>query len=151
MLLSLARLLGRKLVAWGVIAVKLVLALVSLIAAARVKHDDDLLAFLPQTNPQVRLFYEVNKRFGGLDVAVVGVGAEGGDVLQPAFIDRLGKVTKRLNETEGVAFALSLTCVDDFSPDPQRGGISVSYLVGAPPASPEEQAALRDKVMSRDQ
>lgn len=149
MLLTLARLLGRKLVAWGVIAVVLVLALVSLVAAARVKHDDDVLAFLPRTNPEVRLFYEVNKRFGGLDVAVVGVGAP--DVLEPAFIDRLGKVTKRLNETEGVAFALSLTSVDDFTPDPQKGGISVSYLVGAPPATPDEQAALREKVMSRDQ
>ncbi|MCK6592031.1 MAG: hypothetical protein L6Q76_31145, partial [Polyangiaceae bacterium] len=105
MLLSLARLLGRKLVAWAVIAVVLVLAVVSLVAAARVQHDDDVLAFLPRTNPEVRLFYEVNKRFGGLDIAVVGVGAP--DVLAPDFIDRLGKVTKRLNETEGVAFALS--------------------------------------------
>ncbi|HLM74388.1 MAG TPA: MMPL family transporter [Polyangiaceae bacterium] len=149
MLLSLARLLGRKLVAWVVIAAVLVLAVVSLITAARVQHDDDVLAFLPRSNPEVRLFYEVNKRFGGLDVAVVGVGAP--DVLAPDFIDRLGKVTKRLNETEGVAFALSLTSVDDFAPDPQKGGISVSYLVGAPPATPAEQAALRVKVMSRDQ
>lgn len=149
MLLSLARLLGRKLVAWAVIIVVLVLAVGSLLAAARVEHDDDVLAFLPRSNPEVRLFYEVNKRFGGLDVAVVGVSAP--DVLAPDFIERLGKVTKRLNETEGVAFALSLTSVDDFAPDPQKGGISVSYLVGAPPAGPEEQAALRQKVMSRDQ
>jgi predicted RND superfamily exporter protein len=148
MLLSLARLLGRKLVAWAVIAVVLLLAVVSLIVAARVQHDDDVLAFLPRTNPEVRLFYEVNQRFGGLDVAVVGVGAP--DVLAPDFIDRLGKVTKRLNETEGVAFALSLTSVDDFAPDPQKGGISVSYLVGAPPSGEAEQAALREKVMSRD-
>jgi uncharacterized protein len=145
---ALARFIVRKSVAWATVVIVLLLALVSLITAARVKHDDDVLAFLPRTNPEVRLFYDVNKRFGGLDVAVVGLGAP--DVLAPDFVGRLAKVTKQLNETEGVAFALSLTSVEDFAADPQKGGIRVAYLVDAVPKDAAEQDALREKVMSRE-
>jgi hypothetical protein len=147
---ALAALLVRKNAAWATV---LVVVLGTLFLGARATHverDDDLLAFLPRSNPDIQVFQDVNRRFGGLGVALVGIAAD--DVLAPAFLTDLRKVTKQLNEIKGVDYAFSLANVDDFAPDPEKGGIGVDYLVPTQlPRTPAEQAALREKVMSRDQ
>ncbi len=150
MLRALAALLVRKNAAWAtVILVVLVTAFFGS-RAPKVERDDDLLAFLPRSNPAIQVFYDVNRRFGGLDVAMVGITT--GDALSPEFLGRLRLATKHLNEIKGVDYAFSLTNVDDFTPDPEKGGIGVDYLVsGALPKTPAEETALREKVMSRDQ
>lgn len=116
--------------------------------ALRVEQDDDVLAFLPPHNPAVVAFRDAAARFGALDVALVGVEAP--DVFTPDFVERLERATKQLGELEGVELALSLTTVEDFVADPEKGGIRTAYLVEAPPKSDAEQAALRAKVLSRD-
>lgn len=148
-MLTYASFIARKSIAWAITLSVIVISLVSLAWGLKVKQDDDILAFLPRSNPEVQLFYEVNKRFGGLDVAIVGLNTP--DVFDSNFISRLGTATRALNETEGIAYALSLTSVEDFTPDPEKGGISVSYLAGSVPKDAEEQKALREKVMARDQ
>lgn len=150
MLRVLAALLVRKSVAWVTVAIVLVVTALAAMKAGQVGRDDDLMAFLPKTNPDVQTFYEVNKRFGGLGVALVGVATD--DPFDPAFLTRLRRATKQLNETPGLDFALSLTNVDDFTADPEKGGIGVDYLIPpALPQTPADRAALRAKVMSRDQ
>jgi predicted RND superfamily exporter protein len=146
---ALARLVVRRTVAWAIVALVLVLTVLSSAGAARVGRDDDLLAFLPATNPDIKTFYDVNKRFGGLDVALVGIASD--DPFAPDFLARLQALTKKLDTTGGVQSVLSLTSVEDFAADPDKGGISIDYLVGAIPRSPAESAALRERVMSRDQ
>jgi hypothetical protein len=147
---KLARLLVQKSIAWAVVAAVLVLAVASVVFARRVQQDDDLLAFLPRENADVRVFYDVNRRFGGLETALVGIQTK--DPLAPEFLRRLQAVTKRLNQTEGVAFGMSLTNIDDFTADPEKGGITTGYLIPAsPPEGAAERAALREKVMSRAQ
>jgi uncharacterized protein len=121
-------------------------AILSLLGAARIQQDDDLMAFLPKEDPDVRTFYEVNRRFGGLSVALVGIRAE--DAFAPDFVARLRDATRKLNETEGIDYALSLANFEDFTADTEKGGIGIDYLL---PAAPADPAALRDKVMSRDQ
>lgn len=116
--------------------------------ALRVEQDDDVLAFLPAHNPAVVAFRDAAARFGALDVALVGVEAP--DVFTPDFVERLERATKQLGEVEGVELALSLTTVEDFVADPEKGGIRTAYLVEAPPKSDAEQAALRAKVLSRE-
>ncbi len=154
MLRALAALVIKKSVAWAIIVV--VLAATALLAsrAPYVERDDDLLAFLPQTNPDIQVFYDVNRRFGGLDVALVGIaaGPNEGDALAPEFLVKLRRATQQLNETKGVDYAMSLTNFEDFTPDAEKGGIGIDYLIPAKlPSTPAEQAALREKVMSRDQ
>lgn len=148
MMRALARLVVSKRNAWAIVACVLVVTALAARWAARVEHDDDVLAFLPKTDPDVALFYEVNERFHGLDVALVGI--EAGDAFAPDFLARLRDATAKLNATEGVGFALSLANVEDFAPDLEHGGVAVGYLVREVPSSPEAAAALREKAMSRD-
>ncbi|MBK9266530.1 MAG: MMPL family transporter [Polyangiaceae bacterium] len=144
----LAHLLVRRTAAWATVFVVFLLSMASLYYASRVDRDDDVLAFLPRQNPEVGIFYDVSKRFGSLDVALVGV--ESDDVLAPDFLQRLRAATKRLNETDGIGHAMSLANVEDFAADTQRGGITTDYLIGKIPETDAERAALRAKVMSRD-
>lgn len=150
MLRALAALFVRKTVAWATIVVVVSATLFLATRATRVERDDDLLAFLPQSNPDIRVFYDVNRRFGGLDVALVGIRAD--DALAPEFLAQVRRATRQLNETRGVDYAMSLTNFEDFAPDPEKGGIGVDYLIPAKlPESAADRAALRAKVFSRDQ
>jgi hypothetical protein len=145
---SFARFLVQRHVAWMVFLVVVGLTALSGFYASRVVQDDDMLAFLPQGNPDVAAFNDVSQRFGSMDVALVGI--ESDDVFSQDFLTRLKHLTKRLNETEGLQYALSITSVEDFTPDPQAGGVSTDYLVREIPSDPAGLAALREKVMSRD-
>jgi predicted RND superfamily exporter protein len=146
---ALAALLVRKSVAWATVVVVVLASVFFGARSASVERDDDLLAFLPKENPDIKAFYEVNRLFGSLNVALVGVDA--GDALNPEFLAKLRATTKKLNETKGVDYALSLTNMEDFTPDPVKGGIGIDYLVPPNvPTTPEGLAALREKVMSRD-
>ncbi len=144
----LARLAASRTAAAATVAIVLLIAALSFLASRKVEHEDDLLAFLPQDNAEVRAFYQINKRFGGLDVALVGIESE--DVFARDFLARLARVTRELKETPGLSHVLSLANVMDFVPDREKGGIITGELVPAPPKTPEERAALRAKVLSRD-
>jgi uncharacterized protein len=147
---ALAALFVRKSAAWATIVVVVLATAFLAVRAARVERDDDLMAFLPRSNPDIQVFYEVNRRFGGLDVALVGIAAD--DPLAPEFLAKLRRATKELNETPGVDYAMSLTNFEDFTPDAEKGGIGIDYLIPARlPETAAERAALREKVMSRDQ
>ncbi|MDI1477904.1 MMPL family transporter [Polyangium sp. y55x31] len=143
-----AHLLVRRATAWTIVLAVVLLSLASLFFASRVDRDDDVLSFLPRENPEVGVFYDVSKRFGSLDIALVGISTD--DALAPEFLTRLQGLTKRLNETDGIGYAMTLTNMDDFVADPQKGGITNDYLIGKIPETPEERAALREKVFSRD-
>lgn len=143
-----ARLVTRKSAARVIVGSVAVLAAVSLQLSLQVEHDDDLLAFLPVGNAEVETFYGVNKRFGGLDLALVGLKTE--DVFSPDFIRGLDATTRRLEELEGLAHVVSLSNVEDFRPD-AAGGIVAGRLVDKTPTSLEERAKLARRVLSRDQ
>ncbi|UQA54708.1 efflux RND transporter permease subunit [Polyangium aurulentum] len=145
---ALAHFLVRRSTAWFTVLIVLMLSAASVFYATRVQRDDDVLAFLPRSNPEVGVFYDVNKRFGSLDIAIVGIGTD--DVLAPDFLTRLRALTKRLNETDGIGYAMSLANFEDFTADPTKGGITTDYLVSRIPESDADRAALREKVMSRD-
>ena len=130
-----------------VVAAALLLTGVAAVLAAQGEQDDDLLAFLPQDNPDVRRFYEINRDFGGLQVALVGV--ETPELFTSEFLGRLKETTEQLNDLPQIDYALSIINVDDVSPDP-NGGVRYGPLVEEVPASALEEELIRDKVMSRD-
>ena len=117
------------------------------VAATRVDHDDDLLAFLPDGDADVSAFRTLNEAFGGLDVAIVGVEAD--NPIDPELFAKLRALTKALNDAPEVKFALSLANVDDFRPSPD-GGIETDLLVRDVPDDLAGQRRLRQKIMSRD-
>ncbi len=130
-----------------IVAVVLVFAAACGVLATRVEEDHDLLAFLPADHPDIVAFRDLSDRFGGLDVALVGVETQ--DVFDPGFLQRLRDTTRAVRELPQVDHVLSLANVDDFAPDP-LGGIRTAPLVEALPQGPTERAALRAKVLSRD-
>jgi len=145
---SIASFLVQRHVAWIIVLTVAFVTGLSALYARSVIQDDDVLAFLPTGNKDVATFNDVAKRFGSMDVALVGV--ESDDVFSEDFLTRLKRATKRLNEREGMQYALSITSVEDFTPDPQRGGVSTDYLVREIPSDAAGLDALREKVMSRD-
>ena len=142
-----ASLLNSALVAWLIIGGTVLLAITSLFLSTQVVQDDDLLAFLPEGNDDIATFQKINDRFGGMDVALVGI--ETSNVFDPVFLTQLKEVTKALNDEPTIDYALSLSNVEDFAPDP-AGGIRADQLIGTIPKSIEEQKALRTHVFSRD-
>lgn len=145
---SLSRWLVKKSVAWAIVALVALLSIASIFSARKVEQDDDVLAFLPKGNKDVQVFYGVNRRFGGLDIAIAGIETK--NVFTKDFLARLRTATARLNATEGVGYALTLTNVEDFAPDPEKGGIRADYLVRSIPENEADEKALRDLVLSRD-
>lgn len=119
-----------------------------LLAAAlpRLTADDDVMQFLPQDDPDIKLFNRVNERFGGLDVAIVGLEA---DTLFTA--DRLNQVrdlTRKIGGVEGVFDVLSFTEIPD--PRPSPFGLVVEQLVDKVPTEQDELDALRAHVLANE-
>jgi hypothetical protein len=144
----LADLILNKSMSLAIVVLTVVLGGAGVYLAGEVKQDDDVLAFLPQDNPDIETFHRINERFGGLDVALVGIATD--DPFEADFLTRLQQVSKDVREAGGVERVLSITTVDDFTEDPM-GGIITSVLVDHIPTNEAEKQALRDKVMSRDQ
>jgi predicted RND superfamily exporter protein len=139
---------SKKNTAWSVVVVVAAITVFSLVQLTKIENDDNLLAFLPQDNPEVKSFYEVNERFGSLDLALIGIETD--DVFDSDFLDRLRKLTKHLEETRGLNHTLSLANAVDFTPDQQNGGIITSPLVQHLPQDAKDKQALRLRVMSKD-
>ncbi|MCA9710055.1 MAG: MMPL family transporter, partial [Myxococcales bacterium] len=70
------------------------------------RHDDDVLAFLPPEDPDVVTFREVADRFGMLEVVLVGLRSEQ-PMLTPERTERVRTLHTRLTEVTGVRLVLS--------------------------------------------
>ncbi len=112
------------------------------------KDENDILAFLPEGNPEVDLFYNINNEFGGLDMALVGI--ESPDIFTPDFLRRLDKTSKELREIIGLNSVMSLSNVIDYEADEEQGGVTMGPLLSSIPTSQEEALAFKEKALSRD-
>ncbi len=133
--------------AWAIVLVSLAVSAVAAVGATRVEQDDDLLAFLPEDNAEVARFTELGARFGGLDVALIGVEAD--DVLAPGTFAKLEAATRALDEHSMVSSVLGLANVQDFAPS-SEGGIDVQRLVPRAPRTAAEADAAWAVVSTRD-
>jgi predicted RND superfamily exporter protein len=145
---ALARFVTDRRSAWLIVFGTLLVTVLSAVLSLRLEKEDDVLAFLPATNPEVKAFQDINQRFGGLDVALIGV--QSADVFAPAFQEALKATTTELDDLQGVDNVLTLANVQDFQPDPM-GGIRSATLIEAVPTDAAGVEALRARVMSREQ
>ncbi|MEC8194490.1 MAG: MMPL family transporter [Myxococcota bacterium] len=143
----LAELVTNRRYAWTIIAVVAVVTALSFGLAGQLKQEDDVLDFLPADNADIATFQSINKEFGGLDAALVGIETD--DVFDGAFLEKLQATTDALSALPNLDHVLSITNVADFQADPM-GGVVAGMLVPSIPASPAEAAALRASVLSRD-
>ena len=143
-----ARLLVQRSVSWTVVVITILLTVAAIVLSGTVEQDDDLLAFLPKTDPDIAAFQEINNTFGGTDIAMVGISTD--NVFDTAFLTKLRDTTKSLGDVGGLDQVLSLTSVPDFREDPNTGGIETSSLVQTIPTTEAEMAELKDRVMRRE-
>jgi len=134
---------------WAVLIAFAIGCVVAVVGVLRLEHEDDVLVFLPEDDPDVALFRDVSERFGSLRVALVGVALPDdveGDVLAGESLARIGAATTAFAADPAVARVTSLTTVThlEFRGD----GIVVDRLVNASPRTDAEHAALRARVLA---
>jgi uncharacterized protein len=91
---------------WVVLALFVALCAWIVPGIAQLRHDDDVLAFLPPEHPDVVVFREVAHRFGMLEVALVGLRSDD-SLLTPARTEQVRTLATRLGELPGVRLVLS--------------------------------------------
>ena len=128
-----------------VVAVFLGLCAWFLSAIPDIRHDDDVLAFLPAEDPDVVAFHAVAKRFGMLEVALVGLESATDTVLDPQQVARVRRVATRLGEAPGVRMVLSFADLPDPRVTPE--GLEVAALV---PESLDDAAEIRRRVLANE-
>ena len=107
--------------------------------------DDDMMQFFPREDPDVALFHRVNKQFGGLNVAIIGLESE--NIFTHDSIKKIRILTRRLAAVDGVYDVLSFTEIPN--PQPSAEGLRVTPLVmDRIPVKPQELQALKKKVLS---
>lgn len=109
---------------------------------SELREDDDVLAFLPQEDPDVVGFNEVAARFGMLELVLVGLEVpEGTDLYAPEQVDAVRALSARIAELEGVRLTLSF--VDLPHPKVDDAGLEVAPLV---PEGLRDAAAIEARV-----
>ena len=93
----------------------------------QLQNDDDVLAFLPAEHPDVIGFQDVAKRFGMLEVALIGLADGDADLLTPERMDQVRVLTKDLETVDGVNVVLS--AADLPNPIVNDEGLEVAPLV----------------------
>ena len=73
---------------------------------SQLRHDDDVLAFLPPEHPDVVAFREVADRFGMLEVALVGLASDE-PLLEVERTEQVRTLSTHLSEIPGVRLVLS--------------------------------------------
>lgn len=108
----------------------------------QLQNDDDVLAFLPAEHPDVIGFQDVAKRFGMLEVALIGLADGDADLLTPERMDQVRVLTKDLETVDGVNVVLS--AADLPNPIVNDEGLEVAPLV---PKDLRDAGAIRKRVM----
>ncbi len=91
---------------WVVLALFVALCAWVVPGIAQLRHDDDVLAFLPPAHPDVVTFREVADRFGMLEVALVGLRSDD-PMLSTERTEQVRTLATRLGELQGVRLVLS--------------------------------------------
>jgi predicted RND superfamily exporter protein len=127
---------------WAILAVFVALCAWLVPGVSSLRHDDDVLAFLPPDHPDVVAFGEVADRFGMLEVGLVGLRAGGDDLLVPETTERVRTLGVAVSELPGVRLVLSYPDL----PDPKVVGdtLVVEPLVPKGTADPQD---IRTRVL----
>lgn len=115
--------------------------------APSIESVSDLTAYLPRDRFEVAQWLDLNRRFGALDLLVVGL-EEPEMGLSATGLASLAEVTRRLSDlqAEGVLSVRSLTNVDTVIAD-ETGTLHADRLVPTLPKDDEERDALARRVL----
>ena len=117
------------------------------VSISGITTDDDVMKFLPSDDEDVQLFNRVNDKFGGLDVAIVGIESE--RLLSAKSIQRIRELTSNISSIDGVYDVLSFADVPD--PQPAPDGLRVEPLVtDKVPVKKEELEELKKRILGNE-
>lgn len=130
---------------WVVLALFVALCAWLIPGVSSLRHDDDVLAFLPQDHPDVVAFNDVADRFGMLEVGLVGLRSDGEDLLVPETTEEVRALGVSVSELPGVRLVLSYPDL----PDPKVEGetLVVEPLV---PKGTTDAADIRARVLGNE-
>ena len=86
------------------IAVIILIALITVFIGSRIKElkvEVDPDKNLPQSHPYVIAQNQIDKIFGGRNIVVIGVIPKEGDIFQPKILEKIMRITQKINEIPG--------------------------------------------------
>ncbi len=132
---------------WLFIGINALITLTFAVFASGLVIDDDMTNYLPQNDPVVTAFREIDELFEGNAVGVVMVETE--DVFTNEALQHIDVLTDLFSRVEGVNSAISLTNVMDMRADGDL--MQVERLVKENPAySPSDLVDLKEYVMGKE-
>src|SRR5258706_5461739 len=129
---------------WFVLAGSFAMTLWLGFYASQIRIQSALDTVLPRGDAAVAYYDETRATFGSDDVGVIGVlaGEDGPDVLAPATLEKINRITLEIGKLPGVEKVLSLTNVVDVAQDV----FTPPKLLPKVPPDPDEVAKLRAKL-----
>lgn len=115
------------------------------IFAPGVKYTENIEKFLPE-GPETELFQKINKEFGGLNIALVGLSFD--DLFTHENLSRLQRLTKALSGVPGVFHISSLTNTIDLTGN-EVGATARVLVPEIVPKDAKALAKIRAKALSR--
>lgn len=127
----------------------LVVGVVGLFGASKLKSEEDLLTFLPEADKDVAVFRDVAARFGAMRVALLGVAPKPGHTLfSQDVLSRIDRLSVQIKNTTGVDRVVSPTTINDFVPI--EGGVDLALLVPQPiPSDEASLSRIRSRALSQ--
>lgn len=119
----------------------------SCLPSLRVEIDPD--ANLPQSHPYIQALQVLEHRFGEKNLIVVGLFPHDGTIYTPAFLGRLERVTRRINEIPGLIRSTYLSIAAPLvkSIEGVDDTLLVQPVMDQVPSTPEEVAEVRRRLL----
>lgn len=111
---------------------------------ASVRFDSSADNLLPLGDPERTYYNEVREQFGSEEITVIGLFAD--DVFTTSTLAKIDRMSKKIEELEGVKEVVSLTTVKGV--EMTDFGLTVGPVMKELPETPEEVASFRQRLMS---
>ncbi len=110
--------------------------------------NSDILSYLPQDDPKVVLFNEVNTKFGGSSLALVAL--ESDDAFRFTSLTRINEITRQFKEIGEISNVMSLTDIIDIKKT--EWGLEIGKLIDSEniPRDTEDLGRLKEYALSKD-
>jgi len=129
-----------------VIAVIILLTIFFYFGLTRVNIVTDPKSMLPEGDPAVAAFDEVDETFGGAEFVLVIMDMD--EVFSAGALREIDRLTNDLERVKGVSSVLSITNIEQIKG--VEGGIEVVELIEEIPSSSAELQKLKNRVLSND-
>jgi hydrophobe/amphiphile efflux-3 (HAE3) family protein len=131
---------------WRVIILITLFTAIAGYFAIGVPVEDDIMKTLPEHDPQVTLFNDIGKRFGGTDYFLVVI--EGEDLFNHTTLEKVKSITDKLESMPELNRVESITNVEDIKA--HHGELDISKFMEHIPYDKQTLQALEQKAITNN-